>query len=213
MNHEILPGEHVILFGLPGSGKTTLTRKISAMYERKIVFDRLGEWEGFPTFRDFDSFAAAYRDELSRGDSFTLVIRPPAGYSQERLIEFSDQVLALVYQCENFNREGLAIIFEEIWLYVPLHGVSDWMYEILLTGRHPRISLIGNAQRPALVSKTLVSMSKHVFIGNFFEANDRKYYRDLLGDHPIIENPPPKHRFLWLRPTHAPLSEAITVES
>lgn len=196
----INPGEHVSIFGITNSGKSTLTRQMAQCFPRKIVFDRLNEWEteNEKTVEDFDSFAEAYEVAFYE-PTFTIVVRPQAGLSQGTLSELCNKVMAMVYRCERIEPHGIAIIMEEAWLYAPLMDVPPWLIENLLTGRHYKISLIMNAQRPALISKSMVSQSRHVFIGQFFEANDRKYYRECLGNIPELNRDPERFHFLWFR--------------
>lgn len=195
----INPGEHISIFGITGCGKSTLTRQIAGLFNRKVIFDRLAEWNRIPnavTVPDFAGFKREYQ-RLYQLDTFTIVVRPPAGTDADALVKLTDNVMNLVYRVEKYHREGIGLIFEEVWLYAPLHNVPPWFRETIFTGRHYKISIVGNAQRPASVSKDFVSQSRHVFIGQFFEARDRKYYRDTLGDLPELENPPAKYEFLW----------------
>lgn len=191
-------GEHSVIFGITGSGKSTLTRKLGGCFERVIIFDRLCEWDssdGGYCVSSYDDFAQCYRDEHPES-RFRIIIQPTPGLSQDDLLQLSEQILALIYQVESYNCLGIAIIFEEVWLYCPINGGSPWFMETLLTGRHHRISILGNSQRPATVSKTLVSQSKHVFIGQFFEARDKEYFEACFGRKDWLKSPQ-KYSFIW----------------
>lgn len=203
----IEPGQHTTIFGMSGCGKSTLTGKISKLFTRKIIFDRLGEWtiendgnEHSSTVSTYSEFQSIYR-EFHSFDSFLILIRPRPGMDQEALLTLTNEILSLVYSVETYERQGLAIIFEEVWLYAPLHSIPPWFQETMLTGRHQRISIIANSQRPANVSKTLVSQSRHVFVGQYFEFRDKKYFEECFGrECEIVTNPPKRFTFYWLRP-------------
>ena len=47
MEH-IKRGEHVIIFGITGCGKSTLTSQVAEIYPRRIIFDRLHQWPVAP---------------------------------------------------------------------------------------------------------------------------------------------------------------------
>lgn len=49
-----------MIFGMRGSGKSTLTRRLSEVYPRRIVFDRLHEWSDGIVFRSFMEFASLW---------------------------------------------------------------------------------------------------------------------------------------------------------
>jgi energy-coupling factor transporter ATP-binding protein EcfA2 len=202
----IKAGEHVTIFGITGCGKSTLTARVAEIFARRIIFDRLYQWPVSPadTVHNFSEFCARYK-EVYQQASFTILVQPAPGMSQDDLLMFVDAVLSVVYQVERVNRHGLALIFEEIWLYAPVHSMPRWFQEMILTGRNWNISIIGNAQRPAMVSKSIVSQSRHVFVGQFFEARDRKYFEECFGQTPELDNPPEKYHFYWYRPGVPPL--------
>lgn len=194
-------GEHITIFGITGSGKSTLTRAISQYYHRKIIFDRMGEWNGDPryTVQDFQGFARVYRECESLAD-FEIVVRFRPGISQEDLITGFESICNLVYQRERLARLGVLLLIEEVWLYSSPHYISPWFKEILLTGRKENISVVANSQRPASVNKDIPSQSRHVFVGQHFNPNDRMYFRDVLGkEYPKCENLK-RFEFLWYRP-------------
>lgn len=205
----ILPGEHVIIFGMSGSGKSTLTRKISGIFSRMVIFDRLQEWpRGEVSATDFYSFQKIYREKYLLPE-FNIVFQPRPGMHGDELLAVTNQILHLIYSVEksfhenNGYSQGIALIFEEVWLYAPIHQTPPFMQEIALTGRHYRISLIGNAQRPASVTKTIVSQARHFFIGQYYESRDAKYYYDTFGDIPELDKSPEKFNFYWFRPGQA----------
>lgn len=200
-------GEHVSIFGITGSGKSTLTRQLAGAFPRRIIFDRMGEWHGEQASAyssDFASFTAAY-EKLHAEPGFTIIFRPRPGLDHEALLHEVNQVLALIYRVEAHAAQGVALIFEEVWLYAPLHSMPPWFQETLLTGRHHRISVVGNSQRPASVSKVFVSQSRHVFVGQYFEARDRKYFEESFGRIPALDKPPEKFTFWWFRTAQDPV--------
>lgn len=194
----IQPGEHVSVFGLSGCGKSSLTRQIAGIYPRRLIFDRMREWESVPgshAVSSFQEFARAYKQVFEQ-EEFTITFRPRPGSNQDWLLSEVDAILSLVYQVEEKDRQGIVLIFEEAWLYAPHHAMPEWLMEILLTGRKLGISVLANAQRPANVSRTLTSQCRHVFIGQISDARDRQYFRETLGRD---IDPPAKYEFWWYR--------------
>jgi DNA helicase HerA-like ATPase len=199
----IPPGEHIIIFGMTGSGKSSLTRQISEYYARQIIFDRKREWknvEGTYVF-DFKTFSDAYRS-LENQDAFRIVVQFRPGISAD---EFDTQfgcILNLLHQRESGHGRGLLLLIEEVWLYSSPHYLNDWLKEIILTGRDPaKITLLMNSQRPASVHKDLTSQSQHFFIGQYFDVNDALYFRQVLGESRYkLSKDLPKFRFVWFRP-------------
>lgn len=203
---EVNPGEHSIIFGITGCGKSTLMAKIVDLYPRRVIFDRLYQWpdQGGRVVSSFQEFQRTYQ-ELYTLPEFTIYVRPRRGIPEADLIALTDQILCLIYQAEYVNKLGLAVVFEEIWLYAPTYSIPHWFQELILTGRNAKISIIGNAQRPASVSKFITSQCRHIFVGQFFDYRDRKYFEDTFGRLEIFTRPPQKFQFIWFKPGEEPV--------
>ena len=203
-NEKIKAGEHVAIFGLTGCGKSTLTAQISTLYPRRVIFDRKREWSaaraGTRSAHDFESFARAY-GETYELDNFEILVRPARGTGKQQLEIMAEEIFKLIALVEEGTNMGIGVILEEAWLYIPATAQPDgWLAESILTGRSDKFAIIANAQRPALVAKFFVSQCRHVFIGQFFEARDREYYRQTLGNLEIPDGLPKQFQFYWFMP-------------
>lgn len=196
------PTDVTIIFGQRGCGKSTLGRRISSCYPRLVVVDRLREWSGTQcdhvTDR-FDSFALFLRDAMRiHAKRFRACFQFEV--EAERKDEIFSQVMRLCYKYGEITRENSAVLIEEVHHFASAHRVDPWLFESVMTGRHSNQAIICSSQRPASVSKALVSQATHVFCGQLFEKNDIEYLRDFLGDDADRLPKLQKFRFLHYQP-------------
>lgn len=210
-NRMISPGEHITIFGITGSGKSTLSKNIAEYFSRIIYFDRLREhnYEDAIFVYDYKGFADAYRscENLS---SFKIVIRFRPGLSEEDLERYFESILRLVHTRETNLKLGLLLYIEEVWLYSSPHYLNPWFKEILLTGRHDLISVLSNSQRPASTHRDIPSQSRHIFIGQYHDGRDAQYFREILPNDYKITIALKKYTFVWFR---ADAEKPITITS
>lgn len=191
-----------IVFGMRGCGKSTLTREISSIHARRVVIDRLREWDdpNQETVSNFNEFCEWWVNNYHR-DEFTVVCQFSLGSSMEANSAEFDSILRTVYLTERESPypRGICLVVEEIHFWSSPYSLSDWLTECVYTGRHAGISIVANAQRPASVHKSLVALSTNVFVGASFETNDLKYLTDAIGDVVYQAKSLEKYHFLWHR--------------
>lgn len=166
-----------------GCGKSTLTQLISddPKFNRKIVFDMVSEWNGTHFVQDFESFSNIYR-EIFTHEKFTIVVRfGGISSNMEKVIEIQTKITELIYRVGCDSETETCIIFEEAQFYFPNHGLHHVNMHLLTTGRHAHINIIANTQRPASVSKLLISQSEDIYIGSLYEPNDIQFLRGSIG--------------------------------
>lgn len=178
------PTDVTVILGQRGCGKSTLGRKIASVYPRLVVIDRLREWGSgdvdFSTDR-FDSFALYLRDALQKNfPKFRCALQFEVEQVSKEAV-FS-QAMRLCYKFGEISRRNLAVLIEEVHHFATPHRVDHWLFESVMTGRHSNQAIICSSQRPASVSKALVSQAHHVFLGQMFERNDIAYVADIIGD-------------------------------
>lgn len=175
--------EVISIVGMRGSGKSTLTKRLAQKHSRIIVFDKMNEWVKYASHicNDLESFKIFWRENFHK-KSFLCVIQFPFGSEIDDLQELTDTIVKILYHTGLESEQDTCLIFEEAQFYFPSMQVSGVMFELLTTGRHASLSIIANTQRPASVSKLLISQSDKVFVGQIFEFNDLKYLVGSLGE-------------------------------
>lgn len=202
------PGEKAVVFGASGCGKSTLTRKLASQFHRRIVFDRLREWRGdFLFCQGVKSFKKLYAEKKLLGE-FTIVVQFPLGVAAEAVAHECDDIFREIYLGEqglaHVGNNSLALVFEELWFYAPLHSPPAWFVELCLTGRHQRISMIANAQKSSTVSKIYTSQCGHFFYGQFADGGEFESVQKIFG-RGVINASPKKFCFWYARPGEVPV--------
>ena len=165
-----------------GCVKSTLTKKLAESHPRKIVFDFVQEWhDGTHYVNSYEEFCNIWR-EIFHASHYTIIVRYEFGISQEQITKTQTDICKLIYLTGRDSQVETTIIFEEAQFYFPTHGLASENMHLLTTGRHAFINIIANTQRPASISKLLLSQSKEVYIGSLYEMNDIKYLYDSVGE-------------------------------
>ncbi len=211
---QLGPTDVTIIFGMRGSGKSTLSRKLSSAYPRRVVIDPLAEWSEvdvhYRVVRGYAEFARVFA-EVVFSDRFTLVCQfDPETSDEDQSAEF-DSILRSLYYTGRETGMGCCLVIEEVHNFATPYAIQHWLRQIVLTGRHAHLAVIASTQRPASVNKALVSQAAHVFTGQLFEQRDVKYLEDTLsGD--IAERAAllPKFRFLGFTPGQPTVEVEVT---
>lgn len=189
-----------MIFGMRGSGKSTLTRRLSEVYDRRIVFDRLHEWNDGIIFRNFEQFSNLWA-QLHDKEYFILIFQTDIEAGSDQQSEIFNQILRVIYKTCKMN-PGLStcLIFEEIHFYGGAQFIEPWLWECVLTGRHAGLAIMGNSQRPASVHKSLVSQAANLFVGQLYEPRDMQYLSEAMGQDAFKAKSLPKFSFVFFRP-------------
>ena len=165
-----------------GCGKSTLTKLIAKNHSRKIVFDFVQEWhDGTHYVNSYEEFKNIWR-EVFHTKQYTIIIRYEFGTPQAEITKTQTDITRLIYLTGKDTQTETLIIFEEAQFYFPTHGLAPENMHLLTTGRHAFINIIANTQRPASISKLLLSQSREVYIGSLYEMNDIKYLYESVGE-------------------------------
>lgn len=196
------PTDIITIFGMRGSGKSTLGKNIAFQYPRLVVIDRLREWQDSDTVAGRDLITDNFREAIDflvnklGQKEWRLIFQFDVEQGNESQNDTLDAILRTLYKRGSISGENVCLLIEEVHFFASTHSITQWISECIFTGRHANLSIIASSQRPATVAKALVSQSAHVFIGQLYEKRDIDYFYDTIGE--AAEKIPSLEKFSFL---------------
>ena len=175
-------GEHVIVVGDTGTGKTYLESKIIPLRQHVILLRTKGDDIKFDGFRKVTSQlqigAIPFGSDAKKITRWML---------QPKLSSFADQrqEIARTFQMA-WIEGGWTVVVDEAYYICNKLKLQDPLDMLLTQGRSKHITLIVGMQRPAWISRFSLSQATHCFIFRL-EGRDLKNLADALS--PTIIKP------------------------
>lgn len=152
-----------IIFGMTGSGKTTLTRILSEQKKRLIVIDPMQDYDDDCLFIDpFDNIVdlANYLKE-HMDNQFRVSMCED---------DKAEAVLSLAWIIQD-----VCVVIEEVDLICSPTSISKNFANVIKRGRKYGIELICNSRRPAEVNRLLTSQASDIYCFQTKEPGDISY--------------------------------------
>jgi hypothetical protein len=187
---SLLPADvtdRVALYGMTGSGKTTLAQQLLAYRDYVVVYDSKGRinWPGWSLYSDFK--------KLKKADEDHLIYRP--SYAELRDEKAVDSFYAWV-----FARHRTTCYTDEV-LDISTGNYFPWNYGRNITrGRELGISMWTGTQRPANVPMIMTSESETIFSFYLQMPRDRERVEEVSGIPRDRLATLPKRVFMHARP-------------
>lgn len=202
-------GEHVLISGATGSGKTLLARHVD-----QVRIDRGGhvivfvcklrpdetivkEYAGFTRWKRFKKNPPPYEDKV-------LLMPDTKGLNNRDALEVQKTVFSEAM--DELSKIGRWTIHVDEGLYFcnpSFLGFGDELAMMHAMGRASKLSLVTLTQRPSHIPLIIYSSASHAFIGRTREHVDAKRLSELGGRTSAKElvgriNANGRHDFLWI---------------
>jgi hypothetical protein len=169
-----------------GCGKSSLTKTIVDMFFKQgyvvRIFDNSQSWRrssiaNLAIIKPYSNFEPQYNE------SYVFDISLLSLEQQKRFIEnIVDNDFNYTASLNENERNWRVYVFEEAELLVGTHDHSKTILKLVATGRNFKLSYIAVAQRFAMVSTNLISLSGQLYLGRMHEQNDLKKAYNWLGN-------------------------------
>lgn len=167
-----LENQNICIFGMRGSGKSTLGRRIQEFYKNVFVFDTLNEYDESDgiILNNYDEFSN-FVIETSEKNNIKAIIRFSFEDSSNQVL--FDEFIKLLY-----HRENVTIMIEEVQNFATVHRIPPYLKQASLTGRHKNVNFITTTQRIAEIHKSLLSQAHHIFSGYTDSPRDKQTLKE-----------------------------------
>ena len=181
---KLPPSERVFVTGVSGSGKTEfIYRRVLPRFPRLLLIDQTGEWsQRFPDrgiVYGYDATVAKLREQVGYREWWVF-----AYLEKEELERLAEKVLVPVPNPRkgfSANVGGMALYLDEVDVVCPNSRTTPALQHLWRRGRHASLSVVAASQRPAQVSKEVVSQCNQIVTLAQHEPNDVAYLTKLLG--------------------------------
>lgn len=165
-------GEHVIIIGDTGSGKTFLTSKILPLRKSVIVLRTKPDDIKFEGFRkvDLTRKLGGFFDDSGK-KIYRFLLDPDYDLQQREL--------SLAFE-KAWTEGGWTIAIDETYYATQILKLEKQINKLLTQGRSKHITVICGMQRPVFISRFAMSQATHAFIFRC-EGRDLKSLADALS--------------------------------
>jgi hypothetical protein len=175
MTNKWKQGEHVVIVGDTGTGKTYLESKILTMRKHIIYMQSKTDDIKFPGFRKVKTQLDIGRNPFENGAAVTKWLLQP------KLIDFGAQQKEFSRTFDQAWREGgWTIVIDETYFATYILKLEKQINMLLTQGRSKHLTIVVGMQRPAWISRFALSQATHAFIFRC-EGRDVKSLADALS--------------------------------
>ncbi len=181
------------MFGKRGTGKSTLAKQQLRRARRLLVFDSLGEYEGYgQAIQDTATLVRVLLKFQAR--PFRLIFQPRelTQVRGTREIQEFTHFSKLATACYNTT-----VLVDEVHLVLNASMPCSAFGTLLRLSRHHNNTVIAVSQRPADVPRIVTSLATQLYVFRLHEPVDLKYMRAIIG--PDAERVPDLPNFRYLR--------------
>ena len=157
------------IFGITGSGKTTLSRHLTRESARVMIYDAHAEHDAVlcePA--DF----LPYLELVAERPAFRVAVTPMIGLYG---LEFGAAAWAVG------KRGPVLAVIEELDTIAPVERIPITIRRLLAQGRHVNVDLQGTSQRPAQVNRLITSQARELYAFHTHEPRDVEYIASYIG--------------------------------
>lgn len=142
-------GEHVAAVGDTGTGKTYLISKLVELRNYVIFFRTKSDDIRFPGFRKARTAKAL--DDLYET---RILLQPQHSHQMREGFAMLDRV---------WEQGGWTVVIDEEWYVEKMLKLGPYVERLLTQGRSKKISVVVGMQRPAQISRFVISQCSHLF--------------------------------------------------
>lgn len=142
-------GEHIAVVGDTGTGKTYLMSKLVQMRQYVVIFRTKADNIQFPGFRKARTVKA-----LSSLYDTRIILQPEHGQQMRQGYELLTRV---------YEQGGWTVVIDEEWFVEARLHLTEYVETLLTQGRSGKISCVIGMQRPARISRFVISQCTHLF--------------------------------------------------
>lgn len=172
MPYKWKQGEHVIIIGDTGSGKTFLTSKILPLRTHVMVLRTKPDDIKFEGFRKVDLLrkVGGYFDDAGK-KVYKFLLDPDYDLQQRELSQAFEKA---------WREGGWTVAIDETYYATQILKLERQINKLLTQGRSKHITVICGMQRPVFISRFAMSQATHAFIFRC-EGRDLKSLADALS--------------------------------
>lgn len=204
-------GEHVLVSGPTGSGKTALARRIVRIREQRgghvVVFCMkpledetiVDEYSDYERWKDWKNKPRSWENKILLWPDVS-----KAKGNKTAILDIQREVFQRAFDGINDQGKWTVQIDEGLYTAHPQFlGMSDELAMSHAIGRSGRLTMVTLAQRPSHLPLILYGSASHAFVGRTREANDQKRLAELgakEGSRALASRISElgRHDFLWI---------------